>query len=188
MHDGHGPNQANCFDEYVCAAGFSGTYRIEIRHSWGDIVGKRAKLIVTTHEGMKHETSKVFTVPVTDEGTSVRIVLTDGRREEALNLPEEIRSSSKQPTVSQLLSRLDSNSADLAERFEADLFRQLGGLNTIGGAGAVGYQPQVTELATGVRLGAQAVVSADRRYVRLSLSPNFSEVIDVFTFSFVSGN
>jgi len=30
-----------------------------------------------------------------------------------------------------------------------------------------------------------AVISGDRRYVRLTLSPQFNDITDVFTFSFV---
>jgi hypothetical protein len=36
-------------------------------------------------------------------------------------------------------------------------------------------------------LNAAAVVSPDRRYVRLAVSPVFSTITDVFTFSFVGG-
>jgi len=55
------------------------------------------------------------------------------------------------------------------------------------GAGAVGYQPTITTLSEGVTLSAQAVVSADRRYVRLSLAPAFTAVTGVESFTFLSG-
>ena len=45
----------------------------------------------------------------------------------------------------------------------------------------------VSIVPDGVRNMAQAVVSADRRYVRISSFPVFSELIDVTTFSFISG-
>jgi Flp pilus assembly secretin CpaC len=52
---------------------------------------------------------------------------------------------------------------------------------------AVGFQPVITQVPDGIFMTVQAVVSADRRYVRLAVSPNFQNVTDVFTFSFVSG-
>ncbi|MFO1005993.1 MAG: hypothetical protein U0929_08540 [Planctomycetaceae bacterium] len=50
---------------------------------------------------------------------------------------------------------------------------------------AIGYQPQITLLLEGTSLSVLPVVSADRRYVRLSVSPFFSNITDVQTFTFV---
>lgn len=52
---------------------------------------------------------------------------------------------------------------------------------------SVGFTPQITTLSEGVSLTVQAVVSADRRFVRLSVFPRFTNITDVFTFSFLSG-
>jgi len=57
-------------------------------------------------------------------------------------------------------------------------------LNAYGG-GAVGFRPVITILPTGISLSAFGVsVSADRRYVRIGVSPSFSAVGSVSTFSF----
>jgi hypothetical protein len=53
--------------------------------------------------------------------------------------------------------------------------------------GNVGYQPVIQFLSEGVTLGALATVSGDRRYVRISAVPLFTNITDVFTFSFVGG-
>ena len=50
------------------------------------------------------------------------------------------------------------------------------------GIGAVGYTPIVTTVNEGVTLSAQAVISADRRFVRLTLTPFFTSITDVFTY------
>ncbi|MFK7817163.1 MAG: hypothetical protein AB8G99_00470 [Planctomycetaceae bacterium] len=55
------------------------------------------------------------------------------------------------------------------------------------GTGAVGFTPIVQTIPEGIFLNVTAVISADRRYVRLQLSPNFTNIVDVFTFSFASG-
>jgi type II secretory pathway component GspD/PulD (secretin) len=52
--------------------------------------------------------------------------------------------------------------------------------------GAVGFQPIVQPFNDGINLFVQGVVSADRRYVRLSLSPFFNQIIDVQTFTNVN--
>jgi general secretion pathway protein D len=52
---------------------------------------------------------------------------------------------------------------------------------------AVGFQPVIQNIQDGIFMTVQAVVSADRRYVRLSVAPFFNNVTDIFTFSFVSG-
>ena len=53
--------------------------------------------------------------------------------------------------------------------------------------GAVGYQPVITTLPEGTNMSATAVISADRRYVRISVVPLFSSIGDVETFNFATG-
>ncbi|HUY89509.1 MAG TPA: hypothetical protein VMV10_23810, partial [Pirellulales bacterium] len=53
--------------------------------------------------------------------------------------------------------------------------------------GAVGYQPVITSLPKGAMMSTSAVISADRRYVRVSPFPFFSGVTEVNTFNYVSG-
>jgi hypothetical protein len=54
-------------------------------------------------------------------------------------------------------------------------------------SGAVGYQPVITTLPEGTNMFAQAVVSADRRYVRITTTPLFSGVGQVTQFNFSGG-
>ena len=44
---------------------------------------------------------------------------------------------------------------------------------------SVGFQPQITVLPEGVTMTVQAVISADRRYVRLTVIPSFTAITDV---------
>ena len=53
-----------------------------------------------------------------------------------------------------------------------------------GVGGRPGFAPVITTLPSGAQLGASAVVSPDRRYVRMSLQPFFSSVGPVRTFTF----
>jgi hypothetical protein len=51
----------------------------------------------------------------------------------------------------------------------------------------VGYRPVITVIPTGANFSSNAVISADRRYVRVSPSPTFSQITAVSTFNFVTG-
>jgi hypothetical protein len=52
---------------------------------------------------------------------------------------------------------------------------------------AVGYQPVITTLSEGAQMSASAVISADRRYVRINAVPFFSSIGPINTFNFASG-
>jgi hypothetical protein len=52
-----------------------------------------------------------------------------------------------------------------------------------GGGGAVGYQPIIQTLPEGTMMSVFGVVSHDRRYLRLAVSPIFSTIGDVTTFT-----
>ena len=54
----------------------------------------------------------------------------------------------------------------------------------------VGYSPVIVILPQGINMGASAVVSADRRYVRFSTSPTimFSSIPKVTTYNLSNGN
>ena len=51
----------------------------------------------------------------------------------------------------------------------------------------VGYMPQITTIPDGAFMTATAIVSADRRFVRITPSPQFTQLGDVTTFNFVDG-
>jgi hypothetical protein len=53
--------------------------------------------------------------------------------------------------------------------------------------GAVGYQPVISILPEGTSLFTMAVISADRRYVRITPSPMISAIGEVSTFNYASG-
>lgn len=182
IHDGYGPKQSDCYEEYACAFGAPGSYRVAVRHVWGDIVGKRAQLTVIRYQGTDREDRQVLTIPVGAEDQIVRVSLQAGRRTELAVVPEAERARVPEPdgrkTSLRLMARTNPRSPEAMRQA-----RQARGVLT----GAVGYQPIITVIPDGVTSAALAVVSGDRRYVRLSLSPNFTTLTDVLTFSFARG-
>ncbi|MEK6250189.1 MAG: hypothetical protein N2C12_18535, partial [Planctomycetales bacterium] len=55
------------------------------------------------------------------------------------------------------------------------------------GRGAVGFQPEVIVLPVGAAMRVNAVISADRRYVRITALPFFSQINAVTQYSIQSG-
>ncbi len=177
VHDGYGPEQENCYEQYVCAFGMPGTYRVRIRHMFGEVVGKRAKLTIVRYQGTERETKRELTVKLAEDDQVIRLSLEHGRREELADVSPASRIRSTAPrrrSLLQMVGRLDAESRRAAQEFGTSREN-------------VGYQPLITTLSEGVTLSALAVVSGDRRYVRLTTVPNFSNITDVFTFSFTGG-
>ena len=190
VHDGSGPNQARCYDEYVCPRAMSGEYVLRVRHVLGEIVGKRAQLTITRGKDSLHEQTETQTVLLGRTDQTIRISLTQGRRTDGTapaQVPQK-KAARRSTAGSAILSQLNNNPAAQIGGGGGGNVGGIGGQNPgAGGSGNIGFQPVVALISEGVSLTAMAAVSGDRRYVRISASPVFSNITDVFTFSFVTG-
>ena len=170
VHDGFGPIQEHCYEEYLCPQGLVGEYRAIVKHVSGDIVGKRARITITRDRGTTNEESFTETLFIGPTDQSIRFSLSRGRREQA-NLERrngELKLSSNPGARQSVLAQLGAG----------------GGVGQIAQRGAaVGYTPVITQIAEGVRMSAMATVSGDRRYVRINANPVFSSITDVFSFT-----
>lgn len=185
VHDGYGPDQANCYEEYVCARGVAGTYRLRIKHVWGNIVGRRAQLEVVRYRGTDRESVRKYPVLFDRREKVIRLALAHGRRTELAPVVRPrlapVTQRPRRRTLLQMIGRLDPDARRAGQRFGASRRQAIGG----GGAN-VGFQPVVTVLSEGVTNNALAVISGDRRYVRITTAPAFTSITDVFTFSFIN--
>jgi hypothetical protein len=197
MHDGYGPVADNCVETYVCPRAVSGPYKVRVRHVFGDVVGKRAQVEITQHVGTPQELTQRQTVVVSAEDAVISFALQQGRRER----PRTVSTRGLNPLrdrrmveASQYLDRPDVLTPEEAQALRRFLvgrelsFQQIA--NQTGRplvTGAVGFQPVVSTIPDGSIVQASAVVSPDRRYVRIAVNPIFTTLTDVFTFSFVSG-
>jgi hypothetical protein len=189
VHDGYGAAQKDCHDDYICPRGISGDYRVTVRHISGDVVGKRAVLNVTRYYGTPNEITDQFTVKLSETDRVVRISLQGGRLKELTDVP--LLKMQREPIAMAQKRRAESLIAgNLAQkRAQARLAEEAA--NRRPQAATPGYQPIITVLADGISMSTMAVVTGDRRYVRLSMQPIFSEVTDIATFTFFqsgSGN
>ncbi|NDC64765.1 MAG: hypothetical protein EBZ59_12480, partial [Planctomycetia bacterium] len=176
------PSDATQRERYVAARAFPGTYRILVRRAWGKVAADTVTAHLTLHRGTDREQRLRRQLPLGADEVLLAVDLPDGRRREPL-LDAQI---AQDVAVQQNLGR-------------AILAQQLAGLNdptaaaslsqSRGGSGgqpapglpffrsgAAGYQPVITTLPEGVNMFARAVVSADRRYVRITSTPLFSGV------------
>jgi tetratricopeptide (TPR) repeat protein len=173
VHDGYGPNQANCYDEYVCPSAIPGEYRLIVRHIRGDVVAKRARLIITRGKNTADEETETQTVVLGRTDSIVRMSLGRGRRLTAdAVVPLPVKQTRRPGTAgTSVLAQIGRP--------------QVGNIGNAVGGGVVGYQPVITMISEGIAMNALATVSGDRRYVRIRAAPSFSSITDVFTFSFV---
>ncbi len=182
LFDGYGPDPARCHEDYVCPQGMAGEYVIRVRHVTGSIVGKRATLTVTRRADSPREETSTYIVAIGAEDKLIRVSMASGLKTASRRLPPP---ADHRPVEKNAAARLAALAAIPTQ--SAQVAPQLGGGAPTVGPGAVGYQPVVQFIGEGVSMGAMAVVSGDRRYVRISVSPTFSSITDVFTFSFVGG-
>ena len=181
VHDGYGPKADNCYDEYVCVTGASGDYRARIQFVQGNIVGRRCQLTIIRYRGTADEVTRKLSVPIDSPVKTVRLTLHSGRRKQlgptpAAEKPTGSRRRTRRQVMAQLFERIQRGAAGNTDRLRAGAF-----------AAGIGYAPIVAFIPEGVSLTATAVVSADRRYVRLALAPMFNSIVDVATFSFLTG-
>jgi hypothetical protein len=180
LHDGSGPSQKNCYEEYLCPQGYSGTYQLTIKHVWGDIVGKRCTLTLIQHHHGQAEVINRSVIVLEGPEVQQNIELKEGRRSQATQA-----GSRKVSMFDPQHPHPPKNPNEVRQR----ILQANGNANlpASGVSFAVGYTPIISVIPEGASLNAAAVVSPDRRYVRINAVPQFSTITDVFTFGFVSG-
>ena len=189
-------------ESYICPQGFTGEYRLFVQRVWGNVVaGKVTVDIYTTNDKTPHIHQQL------DLGKKDAVVIFEiakGRRQENVGQQQLANLREAQQAVGQAVLAQQVNGPQRAAQFRAlenslavrDLAlarRQAmrDGRFFAGRRGAVGNRPIITTLPEGTNLTVQsAIVSPDRRYVRISIPPFppiTSGVGDVSTFNFATG-
>jgi len=187
-----GKATAKGFSEaYICPQGFDGSYRVHIRNIWGRPTGGKVTVEVITNFGTSQQWSKREQIPIDEKNALVTFELKGGRRTDSL--PEaqiaqvaKVQEANNRMLLAQQLAQYEDS--EVSRNYAASIEDGKRG----GGPGAfrrrgVGYRPQITTLPEGANFSSNAVISADRRYVRVSPSPTFSQIVEVNTFNFVTG-
>ena len=181
---------------YVCPKGFSGTYKVFVRKVWGQVTANQVKVEVCTHFLTPQESRLAKPVKLQRDQAVVEFELKDGRRLESLQ--ERQVANAAMPHLAlrqQILAQQLAGAVDPAAESSYYGSQQNywgGGRNAnpfipFVGRGAVGYQPVIQTLPEGASMSATAVISADRRYVRITTTPLFSGIGEVNTFNTSTG-
>ncbi|MEM1068915.1 MAG: hypothetical protein AAGI63_08475, partial [Planctomycetota bacterium] len=189
-----GDKNGEISETYICPQGFSGQYRVLIRRVWGDVSTGHATIEILTDVGRPSQRFVRQEVPLTEKDALVIFEVKDGQRKEQIAEAQLAHLRDVQRDVQgQVLAQTDdtdsSNEQVLAELYmDMRLRGRLGNRrNGFRGPGAVGFRPELTVLPEGASLSGLAIISADRRYVRITPVPFFSQIGDVTTFNFVTG-
>ena len=203
VHDGFGPQRENCYEEYVCVQAAPGEYRLQIDYLDGTIVGKRFGVTIVSHAGSRLEKITRQTVRLDGPSVTINFKLEGGRRKqpsperEKQPEPGSAARTSRQELIAQVrgVAGRAGDAAPVAAQAEVGArgagqggapqpgFRLPAGAFTAG----IGFQPVIGFINEGVSLSALAVVSADRRFVRISVAPFFNTLLELQTFSFQGG-
>ena len=171
---------------YVCPKAFPGNYKLRVRKIWGDVVADKVTVDVYTGYGtsdQRHERQRIKVFE--DEDALVVFELESGRRlqpleQQQLQVAIQRQEAISRAALAQQLSDFSDPTAATGLTPREIARRRL----ALGGLGAVGFQPIIQTLPAGTQLFVSGVVSADRRYVRISPSPSFTGIGDVTTFTF----
>ncbi len=180
-------------ETYLCPQGFSGQYRLLVRRVWGNVSTGHVSVEVLTDVGRPSQRFIRKDVPLTEKDALVVFEVKEGQRKQEVAEAQLAHLRDVQRDVQgQMLGQI-AEPVDSGEILR-DLFKDVqalsgGGLGRNGFArrGAVGFRPELTVLPEGANLSTLAIISADRRYVRITPVPFFSQIGDVTTFNFVTG-
>jgi tetratricopeptide (TPR) repeat protein len=182
-------------ETYAAAQAFPGTYEVTLRRIWGRPLGSKVTLEVIEHQGTPEETHRRETIAF-DRTHALTVILNDGRRHSVAQVPPP-SALQKKATIARAESP-DRVFTKLRALADPDLTLAEPGMK--GGAGSLGrpsgqdggaglmppgqpgqqiFQGNISRFGNGADLTAQATVSPDRRYVRLSLAPVFDTVTGV---------
>jgi len=174
-------------ERYVAKSARSGKYDVMIRRAWGNPIGDTVTVDVVEHRGSNAEKRRRIAVPVSDDvAKPVTIDLADGTRKAAERLtPIEnwVVGAPGAGKVQKPLAALRKMiAADKGELDPRDRGGAGGGAvgpgedgegrgNRPGFGGVVAFNPIIRVFPDGTFMTVQAVVSADRRYVRMNIVP-----------------
>ncbi len=182
-------------EAYVCPKGFDGSYQVLVRRVWGNATAGRVNVTVGTHYLGSNAFEMSKWIPLEKDQVLVTFDLKDGRRKEPLRDQQVANAAigqlamNRQILAQQIAAAIDPGtlqSLAVSRSMDASVNGGVGRFPFAIG-GAVGYQPVITVLPEGAMLEAQAVISADRRYVRITPMPFFSGVSQVNTFNMATG-
>ncbi len=184
-------------ESYLAAEAFSGEYEVEIEKVWGHPLNGKVQLKIIRHQGTPQEREQLLTVELKSRHSErIKVKLEDGRRTEtAYVAPPDARKKPAPPAVvdnpdkvfHQLRLLADPEVTGVARPFSGGVASQ--GQPVLPSQIKSGKEPSASPddrtlyqtrvkpfVQNALDVTAQSVLSSDRRYVRLSMTPIFNTV------------
>ncbi len=161
---------------YICPRAFPGVYQVFCKKVWGNVLGNRVRIEVTRWQGTEAEQTEVH-YAIVDQQEPVLVKLPRGRRSELANVPHI--QLEMDPHTGRWATHLVMPLAKL-DRFlkrYGGRYRGARHLYQVALGSAIAYQPIPAPVFDGAGMAVSAVVSHDRRYVRIGISPFFTNVV-----------
>jgi hypothetical protein len=164
-----------------------------VKRIWGKVTTGKVTVDIYTNykaENQKHIRQQI---DLRDKDALVLFDVPQGRRQEPLAQQQVATVAKVQRAIGRavLAQQLDyaSSQSDATRNYVASVVdaQRDGRLIVPLRRNAVGYRPEITTLPEGANMTATAVISADRRYVRITPTPIFSQIGEVNTFNFATG-
>ncbi len=181
---------------YVCPEGFDGTYRALIRCVWGRVPTGKATVEIWVRGNTKDQIYAHKVVQIKEKKASMVVFdLEGGRRTESLAEHQIANDVQTQLAVNrailgqQINALADSSSLagqPVSGRSEQPRVVGRAPIRDRNGRLA-GFQPNMAIIPEGATLSVNAVISADRRYVRVTALPFFSHIKEVILYNLTSG-
>ena len=171
---------------YVCPKGFAGKYKLMIKPIYGKVDGGKVTVEIGRHQGSQSHQSMKKQIAVGDEPVVVAFELDQGRRQQEIEEAQVATIAKAQEAIDHAVLGQVVGVSDADDLIAAALARDRGLVGRL--RSAVGFRPVITTFPQGTNFTATAVISADRRYVRISPQPTFSGVSEVSTFNFATGD
>jgi hypothetical protein len=183
-------------ERYVATFALPGDYRVLVKRITGSVTANTVTVAMTMMKGTDQEKVLRQQVRVTEDDQILAVSLPDGRRREQLADAQLVQDVTLQRSISslvlaqQLAAITDSTAVDSMSTSRGNTPAPAattgpGSARTpFFGGGAVGYQPVITTLPEGTNHNVTVVVSADRRYVRVTANPFFSGIGQVTQFNY----
>jgi hypothetical protein len=181
---------------YVCPKAFDGTYKIAVRRVWGKLTADKVTVEMNWHYKTPQQRFQTKTLTLKEGDAVAAFELKDGRRQEPLAQQQVANAVAGQVAVNQQILNQQLNALN-DPRVLGSMLRGVnrgnGGVfvnpvNPFFVQGAVGYMPVISSFPKGASMVVNsAVISADRRYVRVAPIPGFFGITEVNTFNYFTG-
>ncbi|MDO4550165.1 MAG: hypothetical protein Q4C96_02815 [Planctomycetia bacterium] len=179
-------------EKYICSQGFNGEYKILAKKIWGTVTDNKVMVEIALNLGTENEKRMRYSITLENDVAAAQFCLENGRRKESLKeqqlaaTVQNLRHVQNTKLAQQLFQNIDPRAMANLSSSGSSSSGSAYPYYYYGNEG-VGYRPEITWLPTGAQMSATGVISADRRYVRITAAPIFSSVPKVTVFNFATG-